>query len=91
MKRLIPFSALLAALLAACGGKDDTTFAAAPANDTPANDTPASEVPALDPLSILVAKTETGQIRGTTSSSGGAVASAFLGVPYAAPPVGDLR
>lgn len=39
----------------------------------------------------LLARTETGQIKGFTKSNAGASADIFLGIPYAAPPVGALR
>lgn len=39
----------------------------------------------------LLVATETGQIRGAAKSSAGIDADVFLGIPFAAPPVGDLR
>ena len=43
------------------------------------------------PEDRLQATTETGQIRGATKLSAGINADVFLGIPYAAPPVGNLR
>ena len=45
-----------------------------------------------DGMSDLVVETAAGRVRGeTVAAPGGAPVRRFLGIPYAAPPVGDLR
>jgi len=77
-------AALLCALaLAACGGGGNNVAASAPPPATtppPADPAP----PAADPLRV---RTTEGEVQGKAGDG----ALAFLGIPYAQPPVGDLR
>src|ERR1041384_3940355 len=76
-------SALLVGVFASCGGLDDPADGLDDASAVTADDID----PALFAGDSTIALTTEGLIRGTETAS----TRQFLGIPYAAPPVDDLR
>jgi para-nitrobenzyl esterase len=70
-------------ILSACG--DDNKQAAAPAPDAPAPDAATDGPPVATPGPLVM--TTAGPVRGSATAS----MQSFRGLPYAKPPVGDLR
>jgi len=86
-----PLNLLAAALLTACGGESastDSTVAATVTSE--AAQAQESTMPTAQAVGEIV-HTALGAVRGDTVTEIGLSARIFRGVPYAAPPVGDLR
>ena len=87
-------SLMLAATVAACSDGGQTTSApAAPSSESmPAAESAPAVMAASTSVSDVV-ETQWGSVRGETliDDTVGVSATIFRGIPYAAPPVGDLR